>query len=188
MSDPRLTPVFNELKSAMDIAVEHASHEFAKIRAGKAHISMLDSVKVDYYGNLVPLNQVANVSTTDAKTISVQPWEKSMLQAIEKGIIVANLGLNPSNDGIVVRVSVPALTEDRRKDIVKKVKAEAEHAKVAVRNIRKDINETIKRLQKEGLPEDEVKVAETQVQKSVDGYIKKIDDITAAKEVELMTV
>jgi len=188
MSDPRLTPVFNELKTAMDIAVDHAANEFAKIRAGKAHISMLDSVKVDYYGNLVPLNQVANVSTTDAKTISVQPWEKSMLQAIEKGIIVANLGLNPSNDGVVVRVNIPALTEDRRKDIVKKVKAEAEHAKVAIRNIRKETNEAIKRLQKEGLPEDEVKVAETQVQKSVDGYIKRIDEITAAKEVELMTV
>ena len=188
MSDPRLTPVFNDLKTAMDIAVEHAANEFAKIRAGKAHVSMLDSVKVDYYGNLVPINQVANVSTSDAKTITVQPWEKSMLQAIEKGIIVANLGLNPSNDGLVVRVNIPALTEDRRKDIVKKVKAEAEHAKVAVRNIRKDINEQIKRLQKEGVPEDEVKVAETQVQKNVDAYIKKIDDITAAKEVELMTV
>ncbi len=188
MSDPRLTPVFNELKTAMDKAVDHASSEFAKIRAGKAHVSMLDSVKVDYYGNLVPLNQVANVSTTDAKTITVQPWEKSMLQAIEKGIIVANLGFNPTSDGIVVRVSVPALTEDRRKDIVKKVKAEAEHAKVAVRNIRKDVNEAIKVLQKAGLPEDEVKVAETQVQKTVDEYIKKIDTITASKEVELMTV
>ena len=188
MSDPRLTPLFDELKAAMDIAVEHASHEFAKIRAGKAHISMLDSVKVDYYGNLVPLNQVANVNTSDAKTITIQPWEKSMLQAIEKGITVANLGFNPSNDGILVRVSVPALTEERRKDIVKKVKAEAEHAKVAVRSIRKEVNEAIKKLQKEGLPEDEVKVAETQVQKNVDAVIKRIDDITAAKEVELMTV
>jgi ribosome recycling factor len=188
MSDPRLTPVFDELKSAMDKAVDHASSEFSKIRAGKAHVSMLDSVKVEYYGNLVPLNQVANVSTPDAKTISVQPWEKPMLQAIEKGIIVANLGFNPTNDGNVVRITLPALTEERRKEIVKKVKGEAEQAKVAIRNIRKDINEALKKLQKEGLAEDEVKVAEVQVQKTTDGYIKKVDDLTAAKEVELMTV
>jgi ribosome recycling factor len=188
MSDPRLTPVFDELKSAMDKAVEHAASEFSKIRAGKAHISMLDSVKVDYYGNLVPLNQVGNVSTPDAKTISVQPWEKAMLQPIEKGIIVANLGFNPSNDGNMIRITLPALTEERRKEIVKKVKAEAETAKIAIRNIRKDVNEAIKKLQKEGLPEDEAKVAETQVQKTTDGYIKKVDDLTATKEVELMTV
>jgi ribosome recycling factor len=188
MSDPRLTPVFDELKSAMDKAVEHAASEFTKIRAGKAHVSMLDSVKVDAYGNLVPINQVGNVSTPDAKTISVQPWDKSMLQSIEKGIVLANLGLNPTNDGSVIRITLPALTEDRRKDIVKKVKGEAEAAKIAIRNIRKDINEVVKKLQKEGLPEDEAKGAEAQVQKTTDGYIKKIDDLTAAKEVELMTV
>lgn len=188
MSDPRLTPVLNELKAAMDKAVEHAASEFAKIRAGKAHVSMVDAVKVDYYGNLVPLSQVGNVSTPDAKTIAIQPWEKSMLQAIEKGIIVANLGFNPSNDGNMVRITLPVLTEERRKDIVKKVKAEAEHAKVAIRNIRKDVNEAVKKLQKEGLPEDEAKSAEQQVQKTTDGYIKKVDDLTAAKEVELMTV
>lgn len=172
----------------MDKAVEHAASEFAKIRAGKAHVSMVDAVKVDYYGNLVPLSQVGNVSTPDAKTIAIQPWEKSMLQAIEKGIIVANLGFNPSNDGNMVRITLPVLTEERRKDIVKKVKAEAEHAKVAIRNIRKDVNEAVKKLQKEGLPEDEAKSAEQQVQKTTDGYIKKVDDLTAAKEVELMTV
>jgi ribosome recycling factor len=188
MSDPRLTPVFGQLKAEMERAIDHAASEFSKIRAGKAHVSMLDSVKVEYYGNLVPLNQVGNISTPDAKTISVQPWEKPMLQAIEKGIIVANLGFNPTNDGNVVRITLPALTEERRKEIVKKVKGEAEHAKVAIRNIRKDINEVIKKLQKEGLPEDEAKGAEAQVQKTTDGYIKKVDDLTAAKEVELMTV
>ncbi len=188
MSDPRLTPVFDDLKAAMEKAVDHASSEFSKIRAGKAHVSMLDSVKVDYYGNLVPLNQVGNVSTTDAKTITIQPWEKAMLQPIEKGIIVANLGFNPTNDGTVIRVAVPALTEERRKDIVKKVKAEAEHAKVAIRNDRKLVFDTFKRLQKEGLPEDEIKVAEQQAQKTIDSYIKKVDDITHAKEVEIMTV
>lgn len=188
MSDPRLTTVLNELKTAMDKAVDHAAHEFTKIRAGKAHVSMLDAVKVDYYGNLVPLNQVANVSTSDAKTITVQPWEKAMLQPIEKGIMMANLGFNPTSDGTVVRVVVPALTEERRKDIVKKVKAEAEHAKVAIRNDRKAIIDNIRKLQKEGLPEDEAKVAEQQVQKTIDSYIKKVDDITHAKEVEIMTV
>jgi ribosome recycling factor len=188
MSDPRLKPVFDGLKDDMDKAVEHAASEFTKIRAGKAHPSMLDSVKVDYYGNLVPLNQVGNVNTPDAKTISIQPWEKSMLQAIEKGIIVANLGLQPTNDGNIIRISLPPLTEERRKETVKKVKGEAEHAKVAIRNIRKDANEAVKKLQKEGLPEDEAKSAEQQIQKTTDNYIKKIDELTSQKEAELMHV
>lgn len=188
MSDPRLKPIFDALKDAMDKAIEHAASEFTKIRAGKAHPSMLDSVKVDYYGNLVPLNQVGNVNTPDAKTITVQPWEKTMLQAIEKGIIVANLGLQPTNDGNIIRISLPPLTEERRKETVKKVKGEAEHAKVAVRNIRKDANEAVKKLQKEGLPEDEAKLAEQQIQKTTDNYIKKIDDLTSQKEAELMHV
>jgi ribosome recycling factor len=188
MSDPRLKPVFDALNDQMNKAVNHAASEFTKIRAGKAHPSMLDSVKVDYYGNLVPLNQVGNVSTPDAKTIVIQPWEKAMLQAIEKGIIISNLGLQPSNDGNIVRISLPPLTEERRKETVKKVKVEAENAKVAIRNIRKDANEQVKKLQKEGLPEDEAKVAEQQVQKTTDNFIKKIDELTAAKESELMTV
>lgn len=188
MSDPRLKPVFDALNDQMNKAVDHAASEFTKIRAGKAHPSMLDSVKVDYYGNLVPLNQVGNVSTPDAKTIVVQPWEKAMLQAIEKGIIISNLGLQPTNDGNIVRISLPPLTEERRKETVKKVKAEAEQAKVAIRNIRKDANEQVKKLQKEGLPEDEAKGAEQQVQKTTDNFIKKIDELTAAKESELMTV
>jgi ribosome recycling factor len=188
MSDPRLKEVYDGLKAAMDKAIDHAATEFSKIRAGKAHPSMLDAVKVDYYGSLVPLSQVANVNTPDAKTIAIQPWEKSMLQAIEKGIIISNLGFNPSNDGTMIRVILPPLTEERRKDIVKKVKGEAENAKVTIRNIRKDANETIKRLQKEGLPEDEAKGGEANVQKSTDAYIKKIDDLTAAKEAEVMHV
>lgn len=188
MSDPRLKEVYDNLKAAMDKAIDHAATEFSKIRAGKAHPSMLDAVKVDYYGSLVPLSQVANVNTPDAKTIAIQPWEKSMLQAIEKGIIISNLGFNPSNDGSMIRVILPPLTEERRKDIVKKVKGEAENAKVTIRNIRKDANETIKRLQKEGLPEDEAKGGEANVQKSTDAYIKKIDDLTAAKEAEVMHV
>jgi len=188
MNDPRLKEVFNNLNAAMDKAVDHAATEFTKIRAGKAHPSMLDAVKVDYYGSLVPLNQVANISTPDAKSIVVQPWEKTLIQAIEKGIIISNLGFNPSNDGTVIRVILPPLTEERRKEIVKKVKGEAENAKVTVRNIRKDANEQIKKLQKEGLPEDEAKVAETNVQKTTDNFIKKIDELTAAKEAEVMHV
>ncbi|MCU0422362.1 MAG: ribosome recycling factor [Bacteroidia bacterium] len=188
MSDPRLKTVFEDMKSAMDKAIDHAATEFTKIRAGKAHPSMLDAVKVDYYGSLVPLSQVANVNTPDAKTITIQPWEKSTLQAIEKGIIISNLGFNPSNDGSMIRVVLPPLTEERRKEIVKKVKSEAEQAKITIRNIRKEANEAIKRLQKEGVAEDEAKVAETNVQKTTDTFIKKIDDLTAAKEAEVMHV
>lgn len=188
MNDPRIKPLLDQMKQAMDKAIDHAASEFTKIRAGKAHPSMLDSVKVDYYGNLVPLNQVGNVSTPDAKTITVQPWEKSMIQPIEKGIVMANLGLNPTNDGTIIRINLPPLTEERRREIVKKLKAESENAKIAIRNIRKDINEAIKKAQKDGVPEDECKAAEQQVQKTTDSYIKKIDDLTAAKEAELMTV
>ncbi|MFI5221466.1 MAG: ribosome recycling factor [Bacteroidia bacterium] len=188
MSDPRLNPVMDHLKTGLDKAVEHATHEFAKIRAGRANVSMLDAVKVDYYGNLVPISQVGNISTPDPKTITVQPWEKSMLQEIERGITKANLGFNPTNDGTLVRISIPALTEERRKEIVKKVKAEAEHAKVAVRTVRKEVNESVKKLLKEGLPEDEEKSTEITIQKLVDACIKKIDDLTHAKEKEIMTV
>jgi len=188
MSDLRLKTVFDDMKAAMDKAIDHAANEFTKIRAGKSHPSMLDSVKVEYYGDMVPMSQVANISTPDARTITVQPWEKTVLQAIEKGIVIANLGFTPSNDGSIIRITLPMLTEDRRKEIVKKVKAEAEAAKVAVRNIRKEVNENIKRLQKDGLPEDEAKVAEAQVQKNTDVNIKRIEDLTAAKEAEVMHV
>ena len=174
MSDPRLKPVLDNLKNLMDAAVDHATNEFTKIRAGKSHPSMIDSVKVDYYGQLVPVSQIANISTPDAKSISIQPWEKNMLQAIEKGIVISNLGFNPSNDGTLIRIILPPLTGDRRKEIAKKAKGEAENAKIAIRNIRKDTNETIKKLQKDGLPEDEAKTTETGVQKTTDAYIKKI--------------
>lgn len=188
MSDPRLKEIFDSLSSAMEKAIDHAAAEFAKIRAGKAHPSMVDSVKVESYGSLMPLNQVANVSTPDAKSIVIQPWDKSMLQDIEKGIVIANIGLQPTNDGNVIRITLPPLTEERRKETVKKVKGEAENAKVAIRNLRKDANEAVKRLQKEGLAEDEAKGGEQNIQKTTDNYIKKIDDLTAAKEAELMHV
>ena len=188
MSDPRVKTVFDDMKAAMDKAIDHAANEFTKIRAGKSHPSMLDAVKVEYYGDMVPLSQVGNITTPDARSIAVQPWEKTLLQAIEKGIVIANLGFTPSNDGTMIRIVLPMLTEERRKEIVKRVKGESESAKVAVRNIRKDVNEAIKRLQKDGLPEDEAKTAEAQVQKNTDAYIKKIDELTATKEAEIMHV
>ncbi|MFN5705119.1 MAG: ribosome recycling factor [bacterium] len=177
-----------EAKDLMNKAVDHVENELTKIRAGKATPQMLDGIHVDYYGSLTPLAQIANINTPDARTIVVQPWEKNMIPVIEKAISDANLGINPQNDGIVIRLSIPALTEERRKDLVKKVKAEGEAGKVAVRNIRKDTNERIKKLQKEGVSEDEVKVGETEVQKLTDSYILKIDKHIEVKEKDIMTV
>lgn len=177
-----------EAKELMNKAVDHVENELTKIRAGKASPQMLDGIHVDYYGSQTPLAQIANINTPDARTIVVQPWEKNMIPVIEKAISDANLGINPQNDGIVIRLSIPALTEERRKDLVKKVKAEGEAGKVAVRNIRKDTNERIKKLQKEGVSEDEVKVGETEVQKLTDSYILKIDKHIEVKEKDIMTV
>jgi ribosome recycling factor len=177
-----------EAKENMSKAVDHVEQELTKIRAGKASPQMLDGIHVDYYGSPTPLSQVANVNTPDARTIVVQPWEKSLISAIEKAITDANLGINPQNDGIVIRLSVPPLTEERRKDLVKKVKAEGEAGKVAIRNIRKDVNEKIKKLQKEGVSEDEAKVGEAEVQKLTDSFILKVDKHIELKEKDIMTV
>ncbi len=177
-----------EAKENMSKAVDHVEQELTKIRAGKASPQMLDGIHVDYYGSPTPLSQVANVNTPDARTIVVQPWEKSLIPAIEKAITDANLGINPQNDGIVIRLSVPPLTEERRKDLVKKVKAEGEAGKVAIRNIRKDVNEKIKKLQKEGVSEDEAKVGEAEVQKLTDSFILKVDKHIELKEKDIMTV
>ncbi len=177
-----------EAKEHMNKAVDHVEYELTKIRAGKASPQMLDGIVVDYYGNPTPLTQVANVNTPDARTIVVQPWEKNMIPVIEKAITDANLGINPQNDGSVIRLNIPPLTEERRKDLVKKVKAEGEAGKVAVRNIRKDVNEKIKKLQKEGVSEDEVKVGEAEVQKLTDSFILKIDKHIEVKEKDIMTV
>lgn len=177
-----------EAKENMSKAVDHVEQELTKIRAGKASPQMLDGIHVDYYGSPTPLSQVANVNTPDARTIVVQPWEKSLIPAIEKAITDANLGINPQNDGIVIRLSVPPLTEERRKDLVKKVKAEGEAGKVAIRNIRKDVNEKIKKLQKEGVSEDEAKTGEAEVQKLTDSFILKVDKHIEVKEKDIMTV
>ncbi len=177
--------ILDSAKEAMDNAVKHLEKQLVNIRAGKASPAMLGSVMVDYYGSQTPLNQVANVNTPDGRTISVQPWEKSMLQEIERGIMLANLGFNPMNNGETIIINVPPLTEERRKDLAKQAKAEAEDAKVGVRNARKDAMNDIK---KSDVSEDLQKNAEIDVQELTDSYVKKIDKILDVKESEIMTV
>jgi len=177
-----------DARTSMDRAIEHADGELLKIRAGKASPSMLDDVYVDYYGTPTPLSQVGSVNSPDARTIVIQPWEKSLLTAIEKAIMEANLGVNPQNDGVIIRINVPPLTEERRRDLVKKAKAEAETGKIAIRNIRKDANEKIRKLKSEGVSEDEMKVGEAEIQKLTDAYIIKVDQLSEAKEKDIMTV
>ncbi|MBO6518080.1 MAG: ribosome recycling factor [Bacteroidia bacterium] len=172
----------------MDNAIDHLNKALTKIRAGKASPTMLQSVQVEYYGSVVPLNQVANVNTPDARTLVIQPWEKSTLQDIERSIINSNLGYNPQNDGEIIIINIPPLTEERRKDLVKTAKGEAENGKISLRNIRKDANDAIKKLQKDGLSEDMAKDAENEVQKSTNEYSNKIDGILEKKEAEIMTV
>jgi ribosome recycling factor len=178
----------NDARALMEKAVDHAESELTKIRAGKAMPSMLDGINVSYYGNPTPLNQVASVTTPDARTLVVQPWEKSLIGPIEKAIMEANIGLNPQNDGAVIRLIVPPLTEERRKSLVKAVKEEAEKGKVAVRNIRKDANGKIQRLKSEGVSDDEIKTGEGEVQKLTDSYIVKVDKVAEVKEKDIMTV
>lgn len=178
----------DDAKSSMEKAIAHTDTEFTKIRAGKASPGMLDGIMVDYYGAPTPLTQVANVNTPDARTIVVQPWEKSMISPIEKAIMEANIGLNPQNDGILIRLNVPPLTEERRRDLVKKVKEEAEAGRIVVRNIRKNTNESIKKLKNDGASEDEIKVGEAEVQKLTDTFIAKVDHLAELKEKDVMTV
>jgi len=178
----------DEARELMDKAIVHFAAELAKIRAGKAMPNMLDGIMVNYYGSMTPIQQVASVNTPDARTLAIKPWEKTMIGEIEKAIINSDLGLNPQNNGEMVMINVPPLTEERRKNLVKQVKAEAETAKVSVRNIRKDANESIRKLTKEGASEDDVKRAEDEVQKLTDAHSAKIDKLVDAKEVEIMTV
>ena len=172
----------------MQKAITHLEVELNKIRAGKASPAMLDGVMVDYYGAMTPLSQVAGINTPEARTLVIQPWEKSLIKNIEKAIIDSNLGLAPSNDGIMIRISVPPQSEDRRKDLVKRAKAEGEHAKVGIRNLRRDANDNIKKLQKAGLPEDLAKDGEAKSQKITDDYITKVDKHLDAKEKDIMTI
>ena len=175
-------------QESMDKSVSHMVVELGKIRAGKASPNMLDSLSVDYYGNPTPINQVATVNTPDARTISIKPWEKNMIQEIEKAIINSDLGFNPQNDGELIRINIPALTEERRRALVKQAKAEAENGKISVRNARKDTNDSLKKLLKDGASEDMIKDAEDEVQKMTDAHVKKIDDILSQKEEDIMTI
>lgn len=175
-------------KESMDNTVAHLEKSLLNIRAGKASPQMLGSVFVDYYGSQTPLSQVANVSTPDARTLSITPWEKNMLQPIEKAIMIANLGLNPMNNGDNIIINIPALTEERRKDLVKQAKAETEDAKIGIRNARKDANNDIKKEEKNGVSEDICKEAEEQVQKLTDAFVKKIDEILVKKEEEILKI
>lgn len=178
--------ILDTAKEAMDNAIKHLEKQLINIRAGKASPAMLGSVMVDYYGSQTPLNQVANVNTPDGRTITVQPWEKSMLQEIERGIAYANLGFNPMNNGETIIINVPPLTEERRRDLAKQAKSEAEDAKISVRTARKDANNDIKKL--DDISEDLVKNAEIDVQQMTDNHVKKIDEIFDNKEKEIMTV
>jgi len=177
--------IIDAAKEQMQTAIVHLETELSNIRAGKATPAMLRSVKVDYYGSSTPLTQVANVNTLDAHTITVQPWEKSLIPEIEKGIMAANLGFNPMNNGESIIINVPILTEDRRKELAKQAKAEAEHAKVSIRNDRKDANNELK---KNDLSEDLLKNSEMDIQNLTDNFIKKIDELYAVKEIEIMKV
>ena len=175
-------------RESMDKAISHMEAELTKIRAGKVHPAMLDSVKVEYYGSMTPLSQVSNINTSDARTLTVQAWEKSMLEPIATAIINANLGLNPMNNGESILINIPPLTEERRRELTKRARAEGEHARVSVRNARKDANDFIKAAKGEGLSEDLAKDGEGEVQKLTDDYVKNIDDILAKKESDIMTV
>lgn len=180
--------IINDTSNQMKKAIGHLEAEISKIRAGKASPQVVDGIMVEYYGNPTLLNQVANVSVLDARTISIQPWEKNMLAPIEKAIMAANIGITPQNDGNTIRLFLPPLTEERRKELVKRVNAEGEHAKIAIRNIRRDNIEAIKKLQKDGLSEDAVKDAEGRIQGITDKNITLVDQHCKDKEKEIMTI
>ncbi|MCF0190872.1 MAG: ribosome recycling factor [Marinilabiliaceae bacterium] len=180
--------VLDDAQEQMQKAIDHLDYELGKIRAGKANPKMLEDVRVDYFGNATPISQVANVSVPDPRTIAIRPWEKTMIPAIEKAIMAANLGMNPDNNGEMIRIMVPPLTEERRRDLVKQVKTVCEDSRIVIRNIRRDANEEFKKLKKDGLSEDRQKDCEAEVQKRHDSFMKKIDELFAAKEKDVMTV
>lgn len=178
----------DQAQELMDKAVQHTFSELTKIRAGKAMPSMLDGLHVDYYGAATPLSQVASVTTPDARTLSIKPWEKKMIAEIEKAIINSNLGFNPQNDGELIRINIPPLTEERRLSLVKQAKGEIENGKISIRNARKEIMDGLKKLLKDGAPEDAIKGAEDEVQKITDAHTAKVDELLVAKEKDIMTI
>ena len=180
--------VLEHTEERMKAAIAHLEKELLHIRAGKAAPAMLDGVMVDYYGSMTPLSKIANVSTPDARTVAIQPWEKSIIPAIEKAILNANLGFNPGNNGEIIRINVPVLTEERRRILVKQASQEGEIAKVSIRTVRKEANESLKKLQKDGLSEDLEKDAESIVQRRTNDFGIKIENLVKAKEKDIMTI
>lgn len=183
-----LQMIYDELKASNSKSLTHLENELVKVRAGKATPSMLSGVMVEYYGSPTPLQQVANVTTMDARTLTVQAWEKNMLNDIAKGIMNANLGLNPQSNGEQLIIQIPPLTEERRKELVKKAKAEGEHAKVGIRNNRKDALDMVKSLKSDGMSEDMAKDAENEIQNVTNSFIKMVDDLVDTKEKDIMTI
>lgn len=183
-----LKSYLNEAEELMEMAILHIEDELAHIRAGKADVRLLDGIRVDNYGTKVPINNAASVSTPDARSIAIRPWDKNMLRIIEKAIIDSDLGIMPENNGEIIRINIPPLTEERRRQLVKQCSKEVETAKISVRNARRDCIEKLKKAVKEGMPEDEQKDGEEKVQKLHDKYIKKVDEVFAAKEKEIMTI
>ncbi|MEP7256831.1 MAG: ribosome recycling factor [Flavitalea sp.] len=183
-----LNTITEQTEDSMDKAIDHLETELLKVRAGKATPNIVDGLIVDYYGNPTPIGQVANISALDARTLTIQPWEKNMLQPIERSIIAANIGITPQNDGNMIRLFMPPLTEERRRELVKKAQGEGEQSKVSVRSLRRDAMEQVKKLQKNGLSEDICKDAEEKIQGLTDKYITQIDKLLASKEKEIMTV
>ena len=188
MTPEELDMMLDMARESMDGSLEHLSKELIKVRTGKASPAILGGILVEYYGSPTPLNQVANVSTSDSRTIVIQPWEKPMLAAIERSIFESNLGLTPQNDGEVVRLSIPPLTEERRRDLVKQVKALGEDAKVSIRNGRRDAMDSVKKAVKDGLPEDSGKRKETEIQDLTNEFSNKVDKIVEIKEKDIMTI
>lgn len=188
MSSENTQSILETAEDHMQKAITHLETELVKIRAGKASPQVIDGIMVDYYGSPMPINQVANISVMDARTLSIQPWEKNMLQPIERAIIAANIGINPQNDGSQVRLFLPPLTEERRKELVKRCHSEGEHSKVAIRNIRRDALEHIKKLQKNGLSEDAAKDAVADIQTLTDKFISAVEKHLSSKEKEIMSV
>jgi ribosome recycling factor len=180
--------VFEMTQEKMDKALEHLETELSRIRAGKANIHILDGIMVNYYGAMTPLNQVSNISTPDAKTLAIQPWEKKMIDPIEKANQLANIGINPINNGELIRLIIPPLTEERRGELVKQVKNEGENARVSIRNSRREANDEYKQMQKDGLAEDDAKRAEDNIQELTKEYSEKVDKIVEAKEEDIMTI
>ena len=180
--------ILDAAQTKMERSIEHLADELASVRAGKASTNVLNGITVEYYGSETPVSQVASVTVPDARTVLVQPWEKKLIPVIEKAILVANIGLTPSNNGEHIRLNIPPLTEERRKDLVKQIRACAETARISLRSIRRDAVESFKKAQKEGMPEDVSKDGETSAQKLTDKYAKKVEEMLADKEKEIMTV